>query len=101
MPVQAAKLAPLGQRRFGKAIFWRPSPNELQLWQSDWEELMGMIGAGASPLLTAHQGQILQVRPKAANAARRTLAPGADGPELVLPLGFYLRASFTAKLIKP
>jgi DNA mismatch repair protein MutH len=99
LPVSAAKLGPLPARRFGEARLWAPRPETLVLLQADWEDLMGAIGAGRAGTLTAREGRVLQVRPKAANARVRTLAPGPDGPQQALPLGFYLRTAFTTAVL--
>jgi DNA mismatch repair protein MutH len=98
VPIQAARSAPLPDRRFGRARLWRPSPDELALLRADWEDLMGAIGAGRPP--SAHEGRVLQVRPKAATSEDRTVAPSEDGAEATLPLGFYLRPSFTRTLLQ-
>ena len=51
--------------------------------------------------ISAREGECLQIRPKAANAAARRLAIGASGGrEPTLPRGFYLRASFTAAILE-
>ncbi len=99
IPVQAAALAPLPQRRLGRACLWTPTPAQSRLLQADWEQLMGMVGAGQAAALDARLGTVLQVRPKAAHAGVRTLGQGPDGPEAVRPLGFYLRPSFTAQIV--
>ncbi len=97
VPVQAARATSLPERRFGRARLWRPSPAELAALRADWEDLMGAIGAGRAP--SAHEGTVLQVRPKAASSEARTVAPSEDGAAAVLPLGFYLRPAFTAALL--
>ena len=99
VPVQSARVAPLPARRFGRPVFWSPCVEEQQLLRADWEELIGTIGAGHGDTLSARQGRILQVRPKASSSRERILAPGGDGPQHTLPLGFYLRASFTAGVL--
>jgi DNA mismatch repair protein MutH len=61
---------------------------------------MDMIATGELEQITAHQGQYLQIRPKAANT--KTLRNGIndEGEEiLTLPRGFYLRTSFTKQLL--
>jgi len=80
---------------------WRPSPAQEQVLREDWEELAGLVAIGAIDELTAHRGRALQVRPKAAHARVRSLAPGPDGtPRLALPRGFYLRARFTGHILQ-
>lgn len=101
LPVTGARLAPLPERRFGRARLWRLQGEAEAVLRADWEWLMGHIGAGLSETLSAHMGSVLQVRPKAAHARVRTLAPGPEGYASVLPLGFYLRTRFTAQIIRP
>ena len=101
LPVTGARLAPLAQRRFGRARLWRLEGADESMLREDWECLMGHIGAGLVGTLSAHMGEALQVRPKAAHARVRTLAPGPEGYAACLPLGFYLRTRFTARIIRP
>jgi DNA mismatch repair protein MutH len=99
MPVHTERGQPISERVFGKAQLWHPSAATQRVLQADWEQLMGMLGAGQAPRLSAHLGQILQVRPKGANSRQRTLGVDADGPVAVAPMGFYLRPGFTARLL--
>lgn len=92
MPFEAASLP--GGHRFLMPLWWQPSEQDWALLQGDWEDLMGAIGAGRGSTLTAREGRVLQVRPKAANSRVRTLGPADDGLQPMLPLGFYLRARF-------
>lgn len=89
-----------GERRVGASFLWSPSAEEDALLRADWEELTGALGAGDVERIDARRGRILQVRPKAADAAVRTRAFDAEGaPVLAPPRGFYLRASFTRALL--
>lgn len=99
VPVHAQRGVPVGERRFGLARLWQPSAAQAALLKADWEDLMGAIGSGRGGTLTAREGRVLQVRPKAAHAQVKTLGPGPEGPQSLLPLGFYLRTQFTAELI--
>jgi DNA mismatch repair protein MutH len=100
VPVEAADVADLALRRIGRPVVWSPSPEEEAALRADWEHLMGAVGAGRGGSLSAHEGTILQLRPKARDGAVRTLAPDDDGVGRLLPLGFYLRASFTAHIVR-
>lgn len=100
LPVQAAQLAPLAERRFFAPVLWQPGGAELDLLQADWEDLIGAIATGRGANLSAYEGQCLQVRPKAANSRVRTIGPSADGAQAMLPLGFYLRAGFVADILR-
>jgi DNA mismatch repair protein MutH len=100
VPMESAVLAPMPARRFGAPVLWSPSMEQEACLRSDWEWLMGAIGAGYGGVLNAREGEVLQVRPKAANRLARTIAPAQDGAMQTLPLGFYLRAVFTEKILR-
>jgi DNA mismatch repair protein MutH len=97
VPVVGVAGQELGARTFAEPRLWRPGPAEEAALKADWEDLMGAIGAGRAP--SAHAGAVLQVRPKAQHSRVTTLASGGDGPARRPPLGFYLRARFTATLL--
>ena len=97
VPVQSARTNPLLERRVGRARLWEPSSAESDALQRDWEDLMGALGSGRQ--VDAYEGEILQMRPKGANAAVRSLAPTEDGAAPTLPLGFYLRVHFTQSIL--
>ena len=62
---------------------------------------MEMIVLGHVEKITAHHGQILQLRPKAAHSRVLTEAYGASGkPIMTLPRGFYLRTQFTSSILE-
>jgi len=99
VPIAAAPES-LAERRIGRARLWRPSAEEERLLRADWEELSGLVGAGAIEEVSAHRGQLLQIRPKAATGRVRGYTPGPGGTTmLALPRGFYLRTSFTARVL--
>ena len=100
LPVDGSSIAPMAERCFGKARLWQPSDDEMAVLQADWEDLMGAIGSGRGGTLSAREGEVLQVRPKAANSYARTVSPGGGGFEMSLPLGFYLRAGSTARILE-
>lgn len=88
-------------RAIGRPVFWRPTPAQDRLLRADFEELMGAIGAGHIEDLTARDGVLLQVRPKAQNSRVRTTAWDRDGdPVQTVPRGFYLRARFTGAILR-
>ncbi|NVJ55132.1 MAG: DNA mismatch repair endonuclease MutH [Vibrionaceae bacterium] len=101
IPVEGEREIPLAERRVGSPLIWSPTAEqELQL-KTDWEELMEMIVIGQVEQITARHGEVLQLRPKAANSRVLTEAYGASGkPIKTLPRGFYLRTQFTAKILE-
>ena len=100
MPFEGERAIPLPARRIGSALLWSPSHEEEAALASDWETLMDRVVLGRVEEISAREGEYLQIRPKAANAAARRRAIGASGAwETTLPTGFYLRASFTAAIL--
>ncbi len=101
IPVEGEREIPLAERRVGSPLIWSPTAaEELQL-KTDWEELMELIVIGQVEQITARHGEVLQLRPKAANSRVLTEAYGASGkPIKTLPRGFYLRTQFTAKILE-
>ncbi|MFA6036790.1 MAG: DNA mismatch repair endonuclease MutH [Legionellales bacterium] len=95
------KTTPITDRKIGQAVLWQPSETQEQILQTDWEELMEMISLGQLANITAGHGTYLQLRPKAAHARILSNGIGESGePILTLPRGYYLRASFTKKILK-
>jgi DNA mismatch repair protein MutH len=89
-----------GARRVGMAFFWSPSDGDEATLASDWTELAGLLRTRGHEHVSAHHGQLMQVRPKARNAASRWRATGDDeAPMLALPRAFYLRRHFVASIL--
>ncbi|BDM63611.1 DNA mismatch repair protein MutH [Shewanella sp. NFH-SH190041] len=100
IPVQGERHIPIAQRCIGTGILWQPDAQELSLLQQDWEELMEMIATGQVDKITARHGEVLQLRPKAANSRVLTECIAADGSiRLTNPRGFYLKTQFTAAIL--
>ncbi len=101
IPVEGERELPLAERRVGSPLIWSPTAEEERQLKTDWEELMEMIVIGQVEQITARHGEVLQLRPKAANSRVLTEAYGASGkPIKTLPRGFYLRTQFTAKILE-
>ena len=101
LPYEASKKIEYGKRKIGHAILWQPDPRQARQLQQDWEEIMDKLCMGEQQQLSAHHGQVLQVRPKAANARSLTQAYDENGQLCqTLPLGFYLRPDFTRSIIE-
>ncbi|MBL4941813.1 MAG: DNA mismatch repair endonuclease MutH [Colwellia sp.] len=94
------KKIPLAQRRIGCAFIWSPSAEEEQLLAMDWQELTDMIVLGEVEKIHGKHGQVLQLRPKAANSKAKTQAFDRHGkPFMTLPRGFYLKIPFTQTIL--
>lgn len=100
IPVEGERAIPLAERRVGSPLLWTPSAEEEHQLQMDWEELMDLIVLGQVERITARHGEVLQLRPKAANSKALTEAIGARGERIMtLPRGFYLKKNFTSALL--
>jgi DNA mismatch repair protein MutH len=100
IPVEGSRDIPLAQRHVGAPLLWSPNEDEERQLRMDWEELMDLIVLGQVERVTARHGEVLQLRPKAANSKALTEAVGVHGePILTLPRGFYLKKNFTAALL--
>lgn len=100
VPIEGSRDIPVAERRVGSPLLWSPNEEEDTQLRMDWEELMDLIVLGQVERITARHGEVLQLRPKAANSKALTEAVGAHGePILTLPRGFYLKKNFTAALL--
>jgi len=100
IPVEGSREIPLADRRIGTPLLWSPDAKEELRLRRDWEELMDLIVLGQVEKITARHGEVLQLRPKAANSRALTAAIGEFGqPIMTLPRGFYLKKTFTGPLL--
>lgn len=100
VPVISERSIAIPERLVGTPFLWSPSPEEEQLLAMDWQELTDMIVLGEVENITGRHGQVLQLRPKAANSKAKTQAFDRHGrPFETLPRGFYLKTSFTQILL--
>ena len=100
LPIEASKEIPLIHRRIGQGFLWKPDEQTERQLKRDFDEFMEQIVLGEIESITAHQGEFLQIRPKAANASALTEGIGEQGKIRTLPRGFYLRAGFTRRLLE-
>ena len=100
LPVQGEREIPLNERIVGNGFLWTASSKQEQLMMQDWNELMEKIALGKIEQISARDGQVLQLRPKAANGSVVTDAYGEEGQLIkVRPRGFYLKKEFTQDII--
>lgn len=100
VPVESEQSIPVAKRHIGMPLLWSPNLKQEQLLKTDWEEHMEKISLGRIADITAHMGNILQVRPKAASGKIRRKGSNEEGETKdTLPRGFYLRPSFTSEIL--
>lgn len=100
IPIVGDKKLDLASRYVATPFLWSPTSADWAILKEDWEEIMDMVHLGQIHSLSGRFGQYLHIRPKAASSRVLTNAYGESG-ELVqtLPRGFYLRVSFTKKIL--
>jgi DNA mismatch repair protein MutH len=100
VPIARIKGGSLKNSRIATPFLWQPNEMESSQLKQDWEEVMDLIVLGQYGKLNARMGEILQVRPKAANSRVLTDATDSEGNHSqTLPRGFYMRPQFTQGLI--
>lgn len=100
IPIEGDTDIPYPQRRIGLGFLWSPDSIQESILEADWNYLTLQMSTGYLETLDATSGDYLQVRPKAANG--KSLCYGYDkkGNKIkTLPRGFYLRSSFTSKIM--
>ena len=101
VPIEADKKIPLAKRKVGMGILWQPDTRTEALLARDFNEFIEQISLGEVESITADQGNVLQIRPKAANSSVLTEGIGDQGQIIrTLPRGFYLRPAFTKQIIE-
>ncbi len=100
VPIIADKQTPIEERTLAMPFLWQATNDEIAILKNDFEEAIEMIGLGQIDKIDARFGEILQVRPKAANNKALTDSIGPDGEKIqTLPRGFYIRPQFTAQIL--
>lgn len=100
LPVEADNSIALAERYVGEGFLWQPDIQQTALLKQDWEELMDALVLSGQAGLSARQGQVLQIRPKAANSRVLAQAIAEDGSIIKQnPRGFYLRSEFTGQIL--
>lgn len=100
LPILAEREIAVVDRVIGSGFLWQPNPAQFAQLQRDWEELIDMIALGKIEQVNGHFGEVLQLRPKAANSRALTDAIGKDGERIqTLPRGFYLKTQFTKQIL--
>jgi DNA mismatch repair protein MutH len=100
--VTAAKGVAMEERRCGAVRLWSPSEEEEAVLRDDYEEIADLAAEGYLERISAHRGAALQLRPKGRDASDLRWSIDEEGaPVRVPPRAFYLRRSFTRKILCP
>jgi len=101
LPIDGRRSVPLAERTVGSAFIWQPTLAQQHALQQDWQHHMERIALGEIEQITARDGEVMQLRPKAANGSVVTEAMGPQGQLIhTRPRGFYLRKEFTQQIIE-
>lgn len=101
IPIETSPKLSLQNRRIGKSFLWQPTQQQAIILKNDWYELTEIFGLGKLELLSAKYGKYLQVRPKAADCKSKLINYKSINGGFIQTVnrGFYLRASFTKKIL--
>ena len=100
VPVQGDRSVKLGERIVGSGFLWSANSKQALLLSTDWNDIMEKVALGKIESISARDGQVMQLRPKAANGRCLTDAFGEEGTLIkVRPRGFYLKKPFTQSII--
>lgn len=100
VPIITDSTIPITERKIISPFFWQPSLEQQDILRQDWEELTELLYMGGTEKLSAKYGNYLHIRPKAANSKVLIDVYNEDAEKIkTVPKGFYLRTSFTKKLI--
>ncbi|MDN3651720.1 DNA mismatch repair endonuclease MutH [Thalassotalea ponticola] len=100
VPIISERHIPIRERIVCTPFLWQPNAEEDLLLSQDWQELTDMIAMGEVEKINARVGQVMQLRPKAANSKAKTQAFDKHGkPFMTLPRGFYLKIPFTHQIL--
>ncbi|AUD79835.1 DNA mismatch repair endonuclease MutH [Kangiella profundi] len=101
IPILAERTIPIEQRQVAMPFIWQPTAHQEGLLRKDFEDTIETVALGQIEQIDARFGEVMQVRPKAANAKALTEAIGPEGETIqTLPRGFYLRPSFTRGILE-
>ena len=96
----APKGLPIKDRRIIGYFFYQPDQNELDQIATDYNEFCELIFSSNARSINGSLGNIIQMRPKAAHSNVFTPIRDSQGQTTYAgPKGYYLRASYTKKLI--
>ena len=91
----------VAQQIIGTAFLWSPNEDQYKILLADWEELSELIACGQGDRITANYGSALQLRLKTTPATECVFRITSDGDRSAIPpRAFYLRASFTASIMR-
>ncbi|MBO1256627.1 DNA mismatch repair endonuclease MutH [Alteromonas sp. 5E99-2] len=100
VPIEGERSIPIHDRRVGTPFLWQPNEQESAQLAQDWNELSELIMSGKVESITSRHGNVLQLRPKAANGSVLTDAIGEEGQRIqTRPRGFYLKKAFTQNIL--
>lgn len=101
VPIEGDRAIALDARRVGTAFVFELGERHEEVLGRDYENLRDALWSAGRDAVPGHLGVALQVRPKGKNARDAERRHASDGvAELVAKRAFYLRATFTRRLLE-
>lgn len=99
VPIIAKPKSSMSEKILAQPFLWKANCEEQKQIEQDWLELSSFLRCGQFTEIDSKIGEILHIRPKASHGKDLTFIQQEKNSYHVLPLGFYLRKSFTQHLI--
>lgn len=99
VPIIGQRKTPMCDKILAQPFFWQAQSCDIECLKQDWFELSSLLRTGCFEKINAKIGECLHIRPKAAHGQDLCTLKVQGQYQRILPLGFYLRKSFTQKLI--
>lgn len=100
VPIIVKKKGSLSDKVLAEPFLWELNGKDLSIIKQDWIELSSYLRLGSWSSINSTLGEILHIRPKAANSRELSMFQALGGHHRILPIGFYLRKSFTQSLVE-
>lgn len=100
VPVIGSRQTPMLEKIIGYPILWEPDTATVAFLKRDWQEITTYIRLGDFNQLNSQLGELLHVRPKAADASKKIYLKINGYDQSILPIGFYFRKALTQTIIE-
>jgi DNA mismatch repair protein MutH len=100
IPLIGHRSTPMLKKIIGYPLLWEPDQPTLDLLKQDWYELTSYLRLGDFDQINSQVGELLHIRPKAANSDEKITLKLGNSEQSILPIGFYLRKTLTQKIIE-
>ena len=99
VPIIAQRNNIMSEKILGQPFLWEAGQEIKEQLKKDWLELSSFLRLGHFDEINSQIGEYLHIRPKASHGKDFIFFQQENNTYHILPIGFYLRKSFTQQLI--